>query len=54
MKHQTAKPSKTFSERGNSHLDFTGKNDEPRKILDKLTIYFFWNRISYEFFDGKP
>ena len=26
--------------------EFHGKNDQPRKNLDKSTIYFFLNRIS--------
>ena len=27
--------------------EFHGKNDQPRKNLDKLTIYFFLNRIAW-------
>ena len=29
----------------NSRVEFHEKNDQPRKNLDKLTIYFFLNRF---------
>ena len=35
------------NERWNGRVEFHGKNDQPRKNLDNLTIYFFLNRISW-------
>ena len=32
------------TERWNSRAEFNGKNDQPRKNLDKLTIYFYLSR----------
>ena len=37
------------TERGSSRVKFHRQNDQPRKNLDKLTIYFFFNRISLAF-----
>ena len=37
------------TERWNSRVEFHGKNNQPRKNLDKLTIYFFLNRILWAF-----
>ena len=49
MKHQTIKPERilkllqiiTSAKRWDSLVDFHGKNDQPRKNLDKLTILLF-------------
>ena len=37
------------TERWNSRIEFQGKNDQPRKNLDKLTIHFFLSTISWAF-----
>ena len=34
--------------------NFMEKNDQPRKNLDKLTIYFFFENNFINFFDSKP
>ena len=34
------------TEKWNSRAEFYGKNDQPRKNLDKLTVYFLLYRIS--------
>ena len=39
------------TKRWNSHVEFHGKNDEPRKIW--INLQFIWTEL-YELFDGKP
>ena len=34
----------------NSLVEFHGKNDQPRKNLDKLTIYFFLKTVFWAFY----
>ena len=41
------------TERWNSLVEFEGKKWPSKKNLDKLTIFFYLNRI-YELFDGSP
>ena len=43
------------TERWNNSVEFHGKNDQPRKNLDKLKIYiYFFENGLMGFFDGKP
>ena len=52
MEYQTTKPERILKllliiPRNclNSRVEFNGKTEQDRKNLDKLTIYFFFNRI---------